>query len=69
MPYLSLDDGVELYYEVHGTGTLLLLAAGLGGVCTYWYKQLDAFTESYQLVLYDQRGTGRSSHVPVESVE
>ena len=69
MPQLSLDDGVELYYEVHGTGTPLLLAAGLGGACTYWHEQIDAFANSCQLVLYDQRGTGRSSHVPVESVE
>lgn len=43
----------------------LVLASGLGGVAGFWQPQLAALTARYRVVLYDQRGTGRSSdHLP-----
>lgn len=68
MPYASLN-GVKHYYETHGHGTPLLLVAGMGGACTYWVEQVESFARAYRVVLYDQRGTGRSDHSPVESIE
>ncbi len=68
MPYVSLN-GAKHYYETHGHGTPLLLVAGMGGACTYWSEQVETFARAYRVVLYDQRGTGRSDHSPVESIE
>jgi len=40
---------------------VLVLASGLGGVAGFWQPQLAALTARYRVVLYDQRGTGRSA--------
>ena len=55
-------DDVSLYYEVHGTGTPLVLVPGLGGVGAYWRPQIAAFAEDYRVTIHDHRGCGRSSH-------
>jgi len=51
-----------LWYEWHGPedGEVLILSAGLGGTGGYWAPNLAAFAETYRVLLYDQRGTGRS---------
>ena len=67
MPVLDAN-GIETYYEVHGSGPPVLLAAGLGGAGTYWREQIAPFARSHTVIVYDQRGTGRSSHVPVASI-
>ncbi len=67
MPVLSAN-GIETYYEVHGSGPPVLLTAGLGGAGTYWREQVTPFARAHTVILYDQRGSGRSSHVPVASI-
>ena len=67
MPVLAAN-GIETYYEVHGSGPPVLLAAGLGGAGTYWREQVAPFARAHTVIVYDQRGTGRSSHVPVASI-
>jgi aminoacrylate hydrolase len=64
-----LNAGCELHWERHGSGPALLLVAGLGGVASYWKPQIASFADRYTVILHDQRGSGRSSHVPVESLE
>lgn len=68
MPHVTVN-GAELYYEIHGKGPPVLMAAGLGGAGTYWREQVDAFAKRHTVILYDQRGTGRSAHVKVKSIE
>lgn len=62
-------DGAHIYWESVGTGVPLMMVAGLGGVATYWTPQVEYFSKNYQVILHDQRGTGRSSQIPVKSVE
>ncbi len=62
-------DGASIYWESLGTGTPLMMVAGLGGVATYWTPQAQSFSHDYQVILHDQRGTGRSSQIPVRSIE
>jgi aminoacrylate hydrolase len=61
MPVVTLADGEELYYEVHGQGPPLVLVSGLNGVGAFWKPHLDALSRNYRVVLHDHRGTGRSS--------
>lgn len=50
-----------LHYEVHGEGEeVVVLSAGLGGAGAFFAPQMEALTARYRVVLYDQRGTGRS---------
>ncbi|KIZ41892.1 MULTISPECIES: alpha/beta fold hydrolase [Rhodopseudomonas] len=60
MPLAQFDD-VAIHYEIAGAGEPVLLVAGLGGVASYWAPNVDALAKSYQLVLHDHRGTGRST--------
>jgi aminoacrylate hydrolase len=50
----------EIYYEVHGRGTPVVLSAGMGGSGSFWAPQLDALANRHQVILYDHVGTGRS---------
>jgi pimeloyl-ACP methyl ester carboxylesterase len=60
MPITNVK-GIELYYEVHGTGEPLLLIMGLAHNSLSWKKSLPAFTEHFKVIIFDNRGTGRSS--------
>ncbi|HEY7804297.1 MAG TPA: alpha/beta hydrolase [Orrella sp.] len=62
-------DGANIYWESAGQGTPLMMVAGLGGVAAYWTPQMKTFCRDYRVIAHDQRGTGRSSQVPVQSVE
>ena len=66
MSLVSIGDA-ELYTEEHGEGEPLLLVAGLGGMATFWRKQVDFLAQHYRVILHDHRGIGRSSPAPVVS--
>jgi aminoacrylate hydrolase len=51
----------EIYYEIHGHGTPVVLSAGMGGSGSFWAPQLDALASRHQVILYDHVGTGRSA--------
>ncbi|HXP74604.1 MAG TPA: alpha/beta hydrolase [Stellaceae bacterium] len=61
--------GAELHYNVIGSGEPLILVSGMGGVASYWAPQLEAFAKHFTVVTFDQRGTGRSTHTKVDSVD
>ena len=64
MAYLSIN-GLNTYYEMHGTGeTVLLLHHGFG--CTKMWKEIypDLVKGGYGVVMYDRRGYGRSEEGP-----
>ncbi len=53
-------NGIDLYYEIHGSGEPLLLIEGLGYSAWMWYKQVPVFSRRYQVILFDNRGAGNT---------
>lgn len=66
---ITTRDGAELYWEREGAGPALVLGAGLGGAGSWWDPNRTALAERFTVITFDQRGTGRSSKVPVASIE
>src|ERR1700704_5265748 len=58
----SNRDGVEIYYEVHGNGPILLLTHGYSSTSEMWNGQTAALSEHHKLVLWDMRGYGQSDY-------
>jgi pimeloyl-ACP methyl ester carboxylesterase len=55
-------NGVELYYEVHGSGPVLLLTHGYSSTSSMWQGQIEALSRDHKLVLWDMRGHGQSDY-------
>ncbi len=52
---------IQMYYEITGEGKPLLMIMGLGGHILDWGWVLpEKLTESRQVILFDNRGAGRS---------
>ncbi|KAK5189482.1 hypothetical protein LTR99_010781 [Exophiala xenobiotica] len=66
MSYLN-NNGVRIYYEVHGTGTPLLLSPGYSSTSEMWAKQVAAISQTFKLIIWDMRGHGRSDYPPDQS--
>jgi pimeloyl-ACP methyl ester carboxylesterase len=60
MPMLQRDDGVSLYYEVHGSGPTILLTHGYSATSQMWAGQVAPLSKTHRLVIWDMRGHGRS---------
>jgi len=66
MPTLTIDE-TDIYYERRGSGEPMLLIQGLGGNSLHWGDGfLEALQDSFELVLYDHRGAGRSGELEGE---
>ena len=61
MPMTNLSTGIEVYYEIDGTGPPLLLIMGTGADHTTWELQVEAYKDHFSVVTYDARGTGLST--------
>jgi pimeloyl-ACP methyl ester carboxylesterase len=61
MPKINRD-GVEIYYEVHGSGPPLLLTHGYSSTSAMWNGQIEALSRHHTLVLWDMRGHGQSGY-------
>ena len=55
-------NGVQLYVKIMGKGEpLIIIHGGPGLSYDYFLPHMDPLAKKYQLIFYDQRGTGRSS--------
>ena len=54
-------NGARLYYEVYGEGEPLLLIMGLGANHLSWTLQIPVYAREFQVIVFDNRGTGQSS--------
>src|SRR5713226_4910835 len=55
-------NGIQLYYEIHGEGSPLLLLHYFGGAGEVWAPFVPEFAKSYRVIVVDMRGHGRSTN-------
>jgi 3-oxoadipate enol-lactonase len=59
MPVTKVGD-INIYYEIHGDGEPLLLIMGYGSNSGHWFAILDKLAKERRVIVFDNRGTGRS---------
>jgi non-heme chloroperoxidase len=65
MPYVTTDDGTELYYKDWGSGQPIVFHHGWPLSADDWDAQLMFFLQNgYRVIAHDRRGHGRSSQTP-----
>lgn len=55
------SNGIEMYYEEHGSGEPLLLIMGWSGNAATWRPQIPGLAERYRVIVFDNRGAGRTA--------
>jgi pimeloyl-ACP methyl ester carboxylesterase len=55
--------GARLYYEIHGSGPLMVMIPGAPGSADVFTMVTEYLTEYYTIVTYDRRGFSRSALV------
>ncbi|NOT53147.1 MAG: alpha/beta fold hydrolase [Deltaproteobacteria bacterium] len=63
MPFAPIN-GIDLYYETHGSGPALVFAHGGGGSHLSWWQQVPVFAKQYTVVTFDHRSFGHSRDLP-----
>jgi pimeloyl-ACP methyl ester carboxylesterase len=59
--HFTSADGVQLYYELHGSaGEPLVFVHGYTGDITDWRHQIPEFARTHRMLVLDNRGHGRS---------
>lgn len=59
MPMADVND-IRMYYEIHGAGDPLVLIMGLRRNAEWWYRQIPGLSRHFRLLVFDNRGAGRS---------
>ena len=62
MPFLSVQHG-RIHYEVHGTGTDLVLLHGMWSNMGVWKRVLPSLSMIHRVLLVDQMGHGKSDRI------
>src|SRR5690625_968894 len=60
MPKVRIN-GIELYYQVIGTGEPIVFTHGASWDHRQWQPQIDALAKDYQVIVWDVRGHGQST--------
>src|SRR5258708_1505269 len=59
MPVARVGD-INVYYELHGEGTPLVLIGGLGTDITPYAGIIDWLAQRFRVLAFDNRGAGRT---------
>jgi len=59
MPMVEVAD-VNIHYNAHGQGEALVLINGFGSNSQSWFLEVPAFSPEFQVISFDNRGTGQS---------
>ncbi len=54
------SNGIDIYYEVTGSGRPILLISGLGYGLWMWYRMIPGLAEHFQVIAFDNRGAGKT---------
>ena len=65
MTYASMEDGKKIWYEVVGSGPPVVLIGGSSIAHRQWDFMVPILRDHYRLILFDQRGVGKSDRDPV----
>ena len=57
-------DGVSPYYEIHGTGSAILLTHGFSATSQMWRGHIEPSAKDYRLIFWDTRGHSRRRALP-----
>ena len=60
MPTVKVND-IEMYYELHGKGAPLIFIQGFSSNRLTWEEYIEPLSKHYQLILFDNRGSGQTS--------
>ena len=58
--YISIIDGSQLYYEIHGKGEPVLLISGLNADNASWAGVYAKLAKHFRVITFDNRDSGRS---------
>jgi len=53
-------NGINIYYEIHGSGEPLVLINGLGYDLWMWHKMVSFLAKHFQVITFDNRGIGQT---------
>jgi pimeloyl-ACP methyl ester carboxylesterase len=53
-------NGIDIYYEIHGSGDPLVLINGLGYDLWMWHKMVPGLAEHFRVIVFDNRGVGQT---------
>lgn len=60
MATIKIND-VDFYYELHGQGQAIVLISGYNSDSRLWTSILDSLSKDYQVLIFDNRGCGRTT--------
>ncbi|MDP4092810.1 MAG: alpha/beta hydrolase [Bacillota bacterium] len=63
MSYAKIN-GFDMYYEVMGDGEPVVFVHGVGVTSRMWEFQKKAFSKEFKMIIFDLRGSGKSSKTP-----
>ena len=63
MPFAS-NGTIKLHWESSGEGPPVLLIAGQGMTIDAWWATIPVLAESFRVIAFDNRDTGRSTRLP-----
>jgi pimeloyl-ACP methyl ester carboxylesterase len=63
MPTAQVN-GISMYYRERGEGEPLVMVQGFGGGHEGWFFQARAFGEHFRVIVFDNRGIGRTERSP-----
>jgi pimeloyl-ACP methyl ester carboxylesterase len=63
MPQVHAN-GIDIYYETHGSGAPVVLISGLGYDHWMWHLMVPGLAEHFQVVVFDSRGVGQTDQPP-----
>lgn len=59
MPIIKVNS-INMYYETYGQGEPLVFVTGFSGDHTAWQNLIDTYAAHYQVIVFDNRGSGQT---------